>query len=154
MTGTIPTWGYRQGSSQIFELKPGQSLPKGWYDSPARIPDGDPGQGGEDQGAASHPAPGSFPPPPSIDAAEMEELRRLLQEERARNATLAARVAELEDHIAGAVPLDVPEPGLPPAPGAEPSMRDILANSGPALEPEGGGAEPEQAPRKPPGKRK
>jgi hypothetical protein len=132
MTGTIPTWGYRQGASQIFELKPGEDLPKGWYDSPAKIPDGDPGQGGEPAGAASHPAPQASPPPPSIDEQERAEHARVLAE----NAALKARVAELEAHIAGAVPVEVPEQGLPPVPGAEPSMREILANSGPPLEPE------------------
>jgi len=34
----LPTWGYHaDGSSKIFQLKPGEALPTGWADSPASV---------------------------------------------------------------------------------------------------------------------
>ena len=40
---TVPTWGYRGDEAKIFDLKPGESLPDGWADSPAphAAPDAD-----------------------------------------------------------------------------------------------------------------
>jgi hypothetical protein len=35
---TTPTWGYSKGDSQIFDLKPGENLPSGYYDNPAKVP--------------------------------------------------------------------------------------------------------------------
>lgn len=35
---TIPTWGYSKKGDQIFNLKPGESLPAGYYDHPAKVP--------------------------------------------------------------------------------------------------------------------
>lgn len=32
---TIPTWGYKDGEAQIFNLKKGEKLPAGWKDTPA-----------------------------------------------------------------------------------------------------------------------
>ena len=34
---TVPTWGYKAGDAQIFDLKEGESLPDGWVDSPANV---------------------------------------------------------------------------------------------------------------------
>jgi hypothetical protein len=34
---TIPTWGYKAGEAQIFQLAEGESLPAGWEDSPAKV---------------------------------------------------------------------------------------------------------------------
>jgi hypothetical protein len=34
---TIPTWGYGKKGAQIFDLKEGESLPKGYYDSPVAM---------------------------------------------------------------------------------------------------------------------
>jgi hypothetical protein len=31
---TIPTWGYSKADAKIFDLADGESLPKGYYDSP------------------------------------------------------------------------------------------------------------------------
>lgn len=31
---TTPTWGYGKKDAKIFDLKDGESLPKGYYDSP------------------------------------------------------------------------------------------------------------------------
>ena len=31
---TIPTFGYRKGEAKIFDLKPGEKLPKGWAERP------------------------------------------------------------------------------------------------------------------------
>lgn len=36
---TIPTYGYRNGEARIFQLKPGEMLPKGWRDTPAESTD-------------------------------------------------------------------------------------------------------------------
>lgn len=37
---TIPTWGYHETEQpRIFDLKEGESLPKGWEDSPAAFED-------------------------------------------------------------------------------------------------------------------
>jgi hypothetical protein len=33
----IPTWGYRAGEAEIFQLAEGESLPAGWEDSPAKV---------------------------------------------------------------------------------------------------------------------
>lgn len=60
------------------------------------------------------------------------------------NRQLQARVNDLEAQLAGAVPYAEtggeqplePQPGLPIAPGSQPTMRDILKNAGPALDPE------------------
>lgn len=39
MTTKLPTWGYhRTEAAKVFDLAPGEALPNGWYDSPARIP--------------------------------------------------------------------------------------------------------------------
>lgn len=35
---TFRQWGYSKNDSKIFELKEGEALPKGYYDSPANIP--------------------------------------------------------------------------------------------------------------------
>ena len=35
---TIPTWGYHPKGDQIFELKPGEGLPEGYYAHPAQVP--------------------------------------------------------------------------------------------------------------------
>lgn len=32
----IPTWGYQGDRAELFQLEPGQSLPSGWFDSPAK----------------------------------------------------------------------------------------------------------------------
>jgi hypothetical protein len=54
----------------------------------------------------------------------------------ADNARLLARVAELEA-LLDSDPLALPaEHGLPPAPGEGPSVRDILGQAGPPLEPD------------------
>lgn len=37
---TIPTWGYSKDGDQIFDLAPGESLPKGYYDHPDKVPAG------------------------------------------------------------------------------------------------------------------
>jgi hypothetical protein len=141
MADTVPTWGYRQGESRIFELPAANPvLPKGWYDSPAKVPDGDPGQGGEPAALASHPPPQASPPLPSIEEMEAFTYANLAEE----NRKLKERVAELEAWIAGAVPAEEPhpenpkerEPELPPVPGAEPSMREILDKADPAPPPD------------------
>lgn len=33
----VPTWGYRAGEAEIFQLAEGESLPAGWEDSPAKV---------------------------------------------------------------------------------------------------------------------
>ena len=32
----IPTWGYQGDRAELFQLEPGQTLPSGWFDSPAK----------------------------------------------------------------------------------------------------------------------
>jgi hypothetical protein len=32
----LPTWGYRSGKARVFELAPGEALPKGWADTMPR----------------------------------------------------------------------------------------------------------------------
>lgn len=34
----VPTWGYKLGAARIFQLRIGEPLPPGWYDSPAKVP--------------------------------------------------------------------------------------------------------------------
>lgn len=34
---TTPTWGYSKKESKIFDLAEGESLPKGYYDSPVTM---------------------------------------------------------------------------------------------------------------------
>lgn len=34
---TIPTWGYSKDGDQIFELAPGEALPEGFVDHPAKV---------------------------------------------------------------------------------------------------------------------
>lgn len=34
---TVPTWGYSKKDAQIFELKEGEKLPEGYYDSPVAM---------------------------------------------------------------------------------------------------------------------
>lgn len=132
MSATVPTWGYRQGESRIFELPHGGALPAGWYDSPAKIPAGGSGKGGGPAAAVSHPAPPAPPPPPSIEEQERAEYGRALAE----NAALKARLAELEAQLAGAVPLPLPQvAGLPQPPGSEPGLREILQNADPTPPP-------------------
>lgn len=41
MSNTTPTWGYSKSEARIFDLKEGESLPKGYYDSPAKVPGSD-----------------------------------------------------------------------------------------------------------------
>ncbi|MTW19401.1 hypothetical protein GJ689_24735 [Rhodoplanes serenus] len=36
MSETLPTWGYRPGEARLFDLAPGEALPAGWADAPAR----------------------------------------------------------------------------------------------------------------------
>ena len=44
-----PTWGYSATEpAQIFHLAKGESLPEGWYDSPAAIPMAEPNQGNKE----------------------------------------------------------------------------------------------------------
>jgi hypothetical protein len=38
-SNTVPTWGYSKKDAKIFNLKEGESLPKGYYDSPAAMED-------------------------------------------------------------------------------------------------------------------
>ena len=38
--GKVRRWGYRNGDAQIFELEPGENLPEGWVDSPAKTGEG------------------------------------------------------------------------------------------------------------------
>lgn len=33
----FPTWGYSKKDSKIFDLKEGEGLPKGYYDSPVAM---------------------------------------------------------------------------------------------------------------------
>lgn len=35
----IPTWGYSKKDAKIFELKEGEGLPKGYFDSPGAMED-------------------------------------------------------------------------------------------------------------------
>lgn len=35
---TVPTWGYSKDGDQIFDLAPGERLPAGYYDNPAKVP--------------------------------------------------------------------------------------------------------------------
>lgn len=38
MTAKIPTWGYhRTEAAKVFDLAPGEELPSGWHDTPAKI---------------------------------------------------------------------------------------------------------------------
>lgn len=37
---TIPTWGYGKKGAQIFDLKEGESLPRGFYDHPDKVKGG------------------------------------------------------------------------------------------------------------------
>jgi hypothetical protein len=34
---TNPTWGYSKKDARIFDLKDGEALPKGYYDSPVSM---------------------------------------------------------------------------------------------------------------------
>lgn len=34
---TMPTWGYSRLDAKIFDLKEGEGLPKGYYDSPVAM---------------------------------------------------------------------------------------------------------------------
>lgn len=34
---TTPTWGYSKADAKIFDLEDGESLPKGYYDSPVAM---------------------------------------------------------------------------------------------------------------------
>lgn len=34
---TTPTWGYSKADAKIFDLKEGEKLPKGYYDSPVAM---------------------------------------------------------------------------------------------------------------------
>lgn len=56
---TIPTWGYSKNDSQIFDLKPGESLPAGYYDNPAKVP----GSDAQKQYIADAEAEGAIIPP-------------------------------------------------------------------------------------------
>jgi len=38
-TDVVPTWGYRGTNAKIFDLKPGEKLPKGWSDTPSAKPE-------------------------------------------------------------------------------------------------------------------
>ena len=35
---TTPQWGYSKSDAKIFDLKEGEKLPRGYYDSPAKVP--------------------------------------------------------------------------------------------------------------------
>ena len=53
---TVPVWGYSDDyGAQIFDLKPGGKLPKGWVDSPAKLKSGKPqtrmGKAGDGNGS-------------------------------------------------------------------------------------------------------
>jgi len=126
---SVPTWGYRKGESRIFDLPAGGKLPPGWYDSPAKIPDGNPGQGGAPAVADLPPAPQVAPPPPSIRVQEMRELQRLLAEAVAETTGLKARVLELEAELTAVhQPFVEAAEGLPPPPaGAQPPIGEILS---------------------------
>jgi hypothetical protein len=47
---TVPTWGYGKKGAQIFDLKEGESLPRGFYDHPDKV-----------KGGASEPEPDEPP---------------------------------------------------------------------------------------------
>lgn len=34
---TTPTWGYSKADAKVFDLKEGEKLPKGYYDSPVSM---------------------------------------------------------------------------------------------------------------------
>ncbi len=36
MAETNPTWLYKLDDARVFELAPGEALPEGWHDSPAK----------------------------------------------------------------------------------------------------------------------
>lgn len=38
---TTPTWGYSKRDARIFDLKEGESLPKGYHAHPAMVPGSD-----------------------------------------------------------------------------------------------------------------
>jgi hypothetical protein len=131
---TVPTWGYRSGEQRIFELQEGQSLPEGWYDSPAKIPSDmqRAGTGGERPAAA--PAASPAVSPPTIDEQERAEHRRVLAENdflKRQNEALKARIGDLEAASAG-VFLPMPEGGgLPPPPaGEQPPIGEVLDRIG------------------------
>lgn len=35
---SIPTWGYTKDGAKIYDVQEGKKLPKGVYDSPAKVP--------------------------------------------------------------------------------------------------------------------
>lgn len=38
MTNIRKAWGYSKDDAKIFDLEEGEELPKGYYDSPAKVP--------------------------------------------------------------------------------------------------------------------
>jgi len=42
----VPPWGYsKSGEAKLFDLKPGEKLPKGWLDTPQEKPESEPDAG-------------------------------------------------------------------------------------------------------------
>lgn len=56
---TTPTWGYGKKDAKIFDLKDGESLPKGYYDSPVAMEE-------------AETKPKATVPPPGYDAPKEE----------------------------------------------------------------------------------
>ena len=59
---TTPSWGYSKKDAQIFDLAPGESLPKGYYPNPAMVPGSDAEKAYRDE-AAREGAPVPWDPP-------------------------------------------------------------------------------------------
>jgi len=100
MSGLFETWGYRRGEARLFELSAGAQLPRGWYDSPARVPSDDLGPKGEAQTAVVPTFAASPPSLPSIEQQEAVAYAELVAE----NVALKARVASLEESQSSPVP--------------------------------------------------
>lgn len=66
---TIPTWGYSATDAKIFDLKPGESLPDGFFDHPAKVVGSEAWKFHRDEadreGAPNLMVAADAPPPPS-----------------------------------------------------------------------------------------
>ena len=66
MTDKVPTWGYSAEGARLFDLAPGEGLPPGWSDSPAKV---------ESETAAPEPNSVSDKPNSATDADELGILK-------------------------------------------------------------------------------
>lgn len=81
---TIPTFGYHAiEGARKFELKPGEALPEGWYDSPAKCP----------------PPPEPVAEPADVGSAEATALQVQVADLAALNERQAAELATVREEL-------------------------------------------------------